>query len=204
MSYFFSHTIKDCKSTVLCIALLLMITSCSSSAVDDEIGNVRVTFLEFEKLLSRGDTIPVVSLNNVDSSFQVLSGIKMTTQEHDVVLRLRDSLIVFRAQNAHRQVLLDLEKWENNFITYSRGLAQSDEFKNIEQSLFESADFFSEYIISNGENLTEEERARINDLLAKQVAHELRVGFDKAANMAKNLLEQGSNLMNALKEEFDQ
>ena len=204
MNHFFSRTIQDFKSTVLCYTLLLIVTSCSSSAVDDQIGNIRVSYLEFERLLSSGDTIPFVSLNNVDSSFQVLSDVKMTTQEHDVVQRLRDSLVVFRIKNAHREVLLDLEKWESSFKNYSLGLAQSDELKDLEQSLFESAEFFSEYLISNGENLTEEERARINDLLAKQVAHDLRVGFDKAANMAKNLFEQGSNLMNALKEEFDQ
>jgi len=189
---------------LLCTAFCVATLSSCVSEVETLINDVRLSYSEFEQIHADSDTIPSYRLNDLDSSFEQVTHIKMSEPEHRVVNNLRDSLVEYRAENARIMLMLELDKWEQEVKSFFSGNTEgSVDLTEMKESMVTSSQYFIDYLNENRDRLSQEEIRRINDIIGKQTAAETKELLKSVENGVNDFLQRTESWLQSLEEELE-
>jgi len=189
---------------LLCTAFCVATLSSCVSEVETLINDVRLSYSEFEQIHADSDTIPSYRLNDLDSSFEQVTHIKMSEPEHRVINNLRDSLVEYRAENARIMLMLELDKWEQEVKSFFSGNTEgSVDLTEMKESMVTSSQYFIDYLNENRDRLSQEEIRRINDIIGKQTAAETKELLKSVENGVNDFLQRTESWLQSLEEELE-
>lgn len=189
---------------LLCTAFCVATLSSCVSEVETLINDARLSYSEFEQIHADSDTIPSYRLNDLDSSFEQVTHIKMSEPEHRVVNNLRDSLVEYRAENARIMLMLELDKWEQEVKSFFSGNTEgSVDLTEMKESMVTSSQYFIDYLNENRDRLSQEEIRRINDIIGKQTAAETKELLKSVENGVNDFLQRTESWLQSLEEELE-
>ena len=189
---------------LLCTAFCVVTLSSCVSEVETLINDVRLSYSEFEQIHADSDTIPSYRLNDLDSSFEQVTHIKMSEPEHRVINNLRDSLVEYRAENARIMLMLELDKWEQEVKSFFSGNTEgSVDLTEMKESMVTSSQYFIDYLNENRDRLSQEEIRRINDIIGKQTAAETKELLKSVENGVNDFLQRTESWLQSLEEELE-
>ena len=163
-----------------------------------------MSYSEFEQTHADSDTIPSYRLNDLDSSFEQVTDIKMSEPEHRVINNLRDSLVEYRAENARIMLMLELDKWEQEVKSFFSGNTEgSVDLTEMKESMVTSSQYFIDYLNENRDRLSQEEIRRINDIIGKQTAAETKELLKSVENGVNDFLQRTESWLQSLEEELE-
>lgn len=189
---------------LLCTAFCVVTLSSCVSEVETLINDVRLSYSEFEQIHADSDTIPSYRLNDLDSSFEQVTHIKMSEPEHRVINNLRDSLVEYRAENARIMLMLELDKWEQEVKSFFSGNTEgSVDLTEMKESMVTRSQYFIDYLNENRDRLSQEEIRRINDIIGKQTAAETKELLKSVENGVNDFLQRTESWLQSLEEELE-
>ena len=189
---------------LLCTAFCVATLSSCVSEVETLINDVRLSYSEFEQIHADSDTIPSYRLNDLDSSFEQVTHIKMSEPEHRVINNLRDSLVEYRAENARIMLMLELDKWEQEVKSFFSGNTEgSVDLTEMKESMVTSSQYFIDYLNENRDRLSQEEIRRINNIIGKQTAAETKELLKSVENGVNDFLQRTESWLQSLEEELE-
>lgn len=183
------------KSLVGLIVVSISLSSCSS-AIDNVIEETRLDFADFDRILADSDTIPSFRLDTASARLNVSQDLEMEHQQFNVISALRDSLADYRAMNTKALVLLKISDWElslENFLS-------SDSFESSDGNDLRNE--MTEFLRENRHLLSDEEQAKLNDLIGRQAAVVTKKVLKEVENVWNDLGQQATSMMEALQEEL--
>lgn len=189
---------------LLCTAFCVTTLSSCVSEVETLINDARLSYSEFEQIHADSDTIPSYRLNDLDSSFEQVTHIKMSEPEHRVINNLRDSLVEYRAENALIMLMLELDKWEQEVKSFFSGNTEgSVDLTEMKESMVTRSQYFIDYLNENRDRLSQEEIRRINDIIGKQTAAETKELLKSVENGVNDFLQRTESWLQSLEEELE-
>ena len=205
------NTIKTAYSslsmtrTAIIISLAFLVISCNSlTKVESTIEAVRGEFTEFDKIVSKSDTIPLIQFDKVKSSLKEIEKEKMTSDQHSILNVLQDSLVIFKVKDRYNRTILELDTWEealNSFL--SENPVSMPNADSIYADLSASSEYFTEFLNVNRDQLTQEEINKINDLIGRQMGSEFKEILDESLNKVGDFFQRAQSAIKTIEEELN-
>ena len=184
------------RSLVGLIVVSISLSSCSS-AIDSIIEETRLDFADFDRILADSDTIPSFRLDTAGSRLNIEQDLEMKQQQFNVISALRDSLSDYRTMNTKALISLKISDWElslENFLS-------SDSFESSEGNDLRNE--MNEFLSENRHLLSDEEQAKLNDLIGKQAAVDVKEGLKEVVKFVNDKGQQATSMMEALLKELN-